>query len=157
MKVNDAISGVLLLILSLAVLWNVSSYPTIPGQNVGPAAFPGLLAALLLVCSLILIVRGLRERGVQPWVVLGSWMTSPWHRRNFFVTLGCLLFYIFASNDLGFIPCAIIVLAAMFWALDVRPVLILPVAVGMTLLVHMIFYKGLRVPLPWGILLPWQW
>jgi len=29
--------------------------------------------------------------------------------------------------------------------------------VGMTLLVHMIFYKGLRVPLPWGILLPWQW
>jgi putative tricarboxylic transport membrane protein len=88
---------------------------------------------------------------------LGSWMTSPWHRRNFFVTLGCLLFYIFASNDLGFIPCAIIVLAAMFWALDVRPVLILPVAVGMTLLVHLIFYKGLRVPLPWGILLPWQW
>ena len=32
-----------------------------------------------------------------------------------------------------------------------------PLALGVTLLIHLIFYKGLRVPLPWGILLPYQW
>jgi putative tricarboxylic transport membrane protein len=29
--------------------------------------------------------------------------------------------------------------------------------VVVTLVVHTIFYKGLRVPLPWGIMLPIQW
>ena len=48
MKFNDALSGFLLLLLALAVLFNISSFPTIPGQNIGPAAFPGLLAWLLL-------------------------------------------------------------------------------------------------------------
>jgi putative tricarboxylic transport membrane protein len=26
-----------------------------------------------------------------------------------------------------------------------------------TLVVHTIFYKALRVPLPWGVLMPFQW
>jgi putative tricarboxylic transport membrane protein len=26
-----------------------------------------------------------------------------------------------------------------------------------TLVVHTIFYKALRVPLPWGVLMPIQW
>jgi len=44
MKFNDAFSGLLLLLLAVAVLVNISAFPTIPGQNIGPAAFPGLLA-----------------------------------------------------------------------------------------------------------------
>ena len=30
-------------------------------------------------------------------------------------------------------------------------------ALGITLVIHTIFYKGLRVPLPWGVMLPLQW
>jgi putative tricarboxylic transport membrane protein len=32
-----------------------------------------------------------------------------------------------------------------------------PVAILATLLVHLVFYKFLRVPLPWGLLLPVAW
>jgi putative tricarboxylic transport membrane protein len=46
---------------------------------------------------------------------------------------------------------------AMFGALGVRRSWIIPLALGITLVIHTIFYKGLRVPLPWGILLPIQW
>jgi putative tricarboxylic transport membrane protein len=45
----------------------------------------------------------------------------------------------------------------MFAVLEVRPKMIFPIAIITTLVVHFIFYKGLRVPLPWGLLMPFQW
>jgi len=55
MKVNDAVWGALFLLLSIAILLHVQSFPRIPGQNVGPALFPGVIAAGLAVCALLLI------------------------------------------------------------------------------------------------------
>ena len=55
MKFNDVVSGGVLLALSLLILSTVKDYPDIPGQNIGPGAFPGLLAALLAVCAVLLI------------------------------------------------------------------------------------------------------
>jgi putative tricarboxylic transport membrane protein len=176
-KFNDAISGSVLLAIALAILFNIQSFPKIPGQNIGPAAFPGLLASLLAVCAVLLIVKGFRSRSrpasdasnasnasdvsgiVSPreWLAVGPWLRSPAHLRNFLVTVGCLLFYIFASEFLGFIVASILILGVMFITLGVRHRLILPIAVGATLVIHLVFYKGLRVPLPWGILLPLAW
>jgi len=157
MKFNDAISGGVLLALAIAILVNIQSFPRIPGQSIGPSAFPGLLAVLLAVCSVILIFNGLRDRAAAAWIIPGAWLRSRKHTGNFLLTVGVLLFYIFLSNTLGFLICGVVVLGALFWKLRVRPVLILPIALGATLLIHFIFYKGLRVPLPWGVLLPWAW
>ena len=44
MKLNDAVWGALLILFSAAVLIHVQGFPTIPGQKVGPALFPGVLA-----------------------------------------------------------------------------------------------------------------
>ena len=84
-------------------------------------------------------------------------MKSSWHLRNFIITLGCLVFYIFASETVGFLLCGTLILSLMFWALSVRRAWILPLAVLITLVIHTVFYKGLRVPLPWGVLQPLQW
>lgn len=159
MKLNDMLSGVLLLVLAVCIGVNISGFPTIPGQNIGPAAFPGLLAFLLGVCAVLLIVKGWRAQQIQrqPWLEAGAWMRSNLHARNFLITLGCLVFYILASETLGFILCAVGVLVVMFAALQVRRKWIFPLALGITLLIHTIFYKGLRVPLPWGLMLPLQW
>ena len=157
MKINDALSGALLLALALAILVTVQTFPKIPGQSLGPSAFPGLLAVLLAGCALALIARGLRERDGGRWYTPGRWLRSSYHLTNFLLTVGVLLFYILASDTLGFIICGIAILAAMFWKLKVRPVLIAPIAIITTLLIHAIFYKGLRVPLPWGVLMPVAW
>lgn len=155
MKFNDAITGAVLLALSLAVLWTIQSYPKIPGQNIGPGAFPGLVAVLLGICSLVLIWRGVRGKlHHERWITPGAWLTSWPHLRNFLVTIGCLLFYIFASEKVGFILTSIAILSVMFFVLNVRRVLIVPVAVLATVVVFLVFYKGLRVPLPWGWLMP---
>ncbi len=160
MKFNDAISGGALLALAIAILVNIQSFPRIPGQSIGPSAFPGLLAGLLAVCAVILIFNGLRKH-LSPqrvgWIIPGDWLTSPWHAGNFVLTVVGLLFYILLADKLGFIPCGIILLGALFWKLRVRPALILPIASIATLVIHLIFYKGLRVPLPWGVLLPVAW
>jgi putative tricarboxylic transport membrane protein len=149
-KLNDAVWGALFVALAVAVLWNVQGFPRIPGQNIGPAAFPALLAIVLAVCGVLLIVRGLRpgaERGS-----LGLWLRSPGHVANFLLTAGALVFYIVAANWLGFIVTATLILLALFLKLGVKAEVALPVAVVTVFVIHLIFYKMLRVSLPWGVL-----
>jgi len=156
MRIHDALSGLLLALLAVAVLVTVSQYPPIPGQNVGPSAFPGLVALLLLGCSLLLIWRGVRgER--RALVVLGEWTKSTPHVINFLLVIASLLFYIFCSEFLGFMITGTAILAVLFYALGVRMMLILPIAIVATLVIHTVFYKLLRVPLPWGLLQGLHW
>lgn len=157
MKFNDTLIGAALLALALSILSTVQTYPVIPGQNIGPGAFPGLLASLLTVCAVLLILKGIKAKQNESWVVIGGWVKSWFHLRNFLITIGCLFFYIYTSNTLGFLISAVVVTATMFWALEVRRKLIFPIAIIVALVIHTIFYKGLRVPLPWGLLSPIQW
>lgn len=157
MKLHDTLSGLALLLLALLIGWNASGFPEVPGQQIGPAVFPKALAALLALCAVLLILRGRQATTEQAWVQLGTWLQSPLHRRNCLITLACLVFYVLASDFLGFLLCGIAILSVMFYALAVQPSRIAPLAVGLTLLIHTLFYKGLRVPLPWGVLSPIQW
>jgi len=157
MKLNDAVFGLLLLLLGGAVLAVVQGYPQIPGQKVGPALFPGIIAAGLCVAGLALIARGWRERADVPWVTMQEWVRSPRHLMGFVVALGSVLFYIFVSEALGFIITSVLILAANFWVLKVPPARAVLIAVVATLVIHFAFYKGLRVPLPWGVLKSIAW
>lgn len=152
MKLNDAVFGALFLVLSLLVLWTVQSYPKIPGQNIGPAAFPAIAAGVLALCSVLLIVQGVRGRGHAAWFQRGEWTSRPAQLIAFAVTVLGLLLYVVASERLGFIVTGIVMLVALMWALKVRLPAAIAVAVLATVLIHVAFYKGLRVPLPWGVL-----
>jgi putative tricarboxylic transport membrane protein len=152
MKFNDAVLGAVFLALSIAVLVAIQGYPRIPGQSIGPGAFPGLIAILLGGCSIALIWRGWRERANQPLVAIGAWLGSPRHVQNFLVAAGSLAFYVLASDRLGFLVCGALILLALFLTLRVRQRLALPLALVLPIVIHLIFYKLLRVPLPWGVL-----
>ncbi|CAN5718110.1 tripartite tricarboxylate transporter TctB family protein [soil metagenome] len=157
MKFNDAVFGLILMILGATVIAVVQGYPKIPGQQVGPALFPGLIATGLFIGGLALLVRGVRERAVVPWLALEDWVRSPRHLAGFAVLVASVLFYLFASEKLGFLPVAAIILTANFYVLKVpigRAVLIAVIA---TLVIHFAFYKLLRVPLPWGVLTQFAW
>jgi putative tricarboxylic transport membrane protein len=161
MKVNDAVWGALLLLLSAALLVHVQSFPRIPGQQYGPALFPGVIAAALAICAALLIVKGLaaRTHGHEraQWIALEPWTRSHRHLAAFALTLGVNVFYILAVARLGFIPTGVIYLAALFAVFGVRARWILPLALAATLVIHTAFYKFLRVPLPWGLLEPVLW
>jgi putative tricarboxylic transport membrane protein len=110
------------------------------------------VAAVLAVCALLLIVQGIRTRAGAPWFVRGAWTRSPAQLIAFAVTVGALLLYVLAGERLGFLITGVVMLVALMLALQVRPAVAVVVAVVATLAIHVAFYKGLRVPLPWGVL-----
>ena len=161
MKFNDAVWGALLLLLGGALLVHVQGFPAMPGQKVGPALFPGLLAVGLGVCGAILVVRGLRARAAaspgSQWLILPEWSRSPRHVLGFAMLVAVNLLYLLAVDKLGFVITGSIYLAALMWVLRVRPARIVPIAIVLTLAIHFCFYKLLRVPLPWGLLQSVAW
>jgi putative tricarboxylic transport membrane protein len=157
MKINDAIFGLVLAILGGLVLFTVQSYPRIPGQQVGPALFPGLIAAGIFICGIVLVVRGWRQRKAAPWVAPGDGLRSPRHAAGLALLVASVVFYIVAAEKLGFLPSAVIILTAMFYVLRVPLGKSLLIAVIASLVIHFMFYKLLRVPLPWGILVNYSW
>lgn len=157
MKLNDAIFGLLLFVLGASILFTVQSFPKIPGQQVGPALFPGLIATGLCIGGAILMVRGWRVRSSVRWLEVGDWVHSPRHVLAFATLVASVIFYILASERLGFLPCAVIILTAMFYVLQVPLGKSVLIAVIASLLIHFAFYKLLRVPLPWGVLVNHAW
>jgi putative tricarboxylic transport membrane protein len=154
-KLNDAVVGAALLLLAFAVGWHIRGFPEMPGQKFGPAVFPGIIAAGLAGCGVLLIVRGVRS-GV-PALQVAPWLRSPALIGNFALVCGVLVFYVLAAEALGFVITGTAVLLALFLKLGVPAVRAVVVAVIATLAIHALFYKGLRVPLPWGVLQPVAW
>ncbi len=155
MRLHDSLTGAVLLLLSLAVLWHIQSFPPAAGQQFGPALFPGLIAGGLALASSVLVWQGWRSGG--PLLARNEGLRSPRHVAAFVVALGGMVFYILAIDALGFIPCSLVVLLALQRALGVRLPMAAGVALLATLVIHTCFYKLLRVPLPWGWLQPIAW
>lgn len=162
MKLNDAVWGALLLLFGAVVLVHVQSFPMIPGQHVGPALFPGIIAAGLGVCGLLLVFKGLADRKVaagpdDAWVSFAPWMRQGHYVLAFLLTIGVNVFYIFAVDYLGFIIVGVIYLSVLFWIFGATRKWILPIAIVTTLVIHYAFYRLLKVPLPWGLLQGLGW
>jgi len=151
-KLNDAVWGALLLLLSAALLVHVQSFPKIPGQNVGPGIFPGLVASILIACSVALIVTSLRSRSHVAWFQFLPWVRSPRHAGAFVAIVASTIAYIALADTIGFLIIAPLMLFVMFIAFGVRTITSVVVAIAGTLLIWYAFYKLLRVPLPWGVL-----
>jgi putative tricarboxylic transport membrane protein len=157
MKVHDTIFGLIFLALGTSVLFAVRGFPNIPGQPVGPALFPGLIAVGLCVTGIMLVIKGLRQQTSAAWFAWEDWVHSPKHVIALCVLLGAVIFYIGFANSLGFLPTSFLMLVALFKALGVTWRRNFIVAFIATFVVHFAFYKLLRVPLPWGVLTPWAW
>ena len=157
MKINDAFWGLLLMALGATVLFAVRNYPNIPGQPVGPALFPGLIAMGLCAGGAILVWHGWRDRADGPWFEWEDWVRSPRHTRALAALLGSVVFYILVADDLGFLITAVLMMFTLFRSLQVPWRRSVFWAVVATLVVHFAFYKLLRVPLPWGVLTPLAW
>ncbi len=154
MKVNDAISGVVLILFAGIVYALTWDYPGMPGQPYGPALFPRLIAVLMALTGLGLIISGLRRWRDAPPVVLAEWVGSPWHAAGLIAVVLSVVFYIYVSKSLGFILTGFVILAVLFLLLRGRAYLwsSLAIAAVTVIAIQQFFGDLLRVPLPWGVL-----
>ena len=157
MKIHDTVLGLFFLALGSLVLYAIRGYPNIPGQPVGPALFPGLIATGLCLSGALLVIKGTQDRTAAAWFAWEEWVHSPRHVLALCVLLASVVFYILFANELGFFFTSFLMLVTLFKALRVSWRRTLIVSLIATLVVHFAFYKLLRVPLPWGVLTPWAW
>jgi len=153
MRTNDIISGLVLIALSAFMIFLTLDFPDFPGQKYGPALFPRILGAGLILCGVILIFRGLSARRAGlPLIELADWTREPWRVASFLLLPALVLLYILVSEQIGFIPVAFAILLILFLWFRTRPIVAVPVAAIATWVIHWFFATMMRVPLPRGLL-----
>ena len=156
MRLSDTLSGFLLLLFGGAVVFYARTFPATAGQSIGPGLFPILIGAEMAACGIVLLWMGRKQRDVG-WVELEDWVRQPRMLLNGALVIGALIFYALAVETLGFFLTAFIFLVVLFLAFGVSRRWVAPIAVAMTLGLHVAFYTLLRVPLPWGWLKGIAW
>ena len=152
MRFNDAVFGFVLIAFAVAAGLATRGFPQIPGQEYGSALFPRIITIGIGVCGLLLVLSGFRNRA--PAVDLDPWARSAKGLATLGLAVGVLVFYILASEWLGFIPTAFIVVSAIMISLRGRWLTSLAYSFAATMVVHKVFSGLLLVPLPWGLLEP---
>ena len=119
------------------------------GPKIGPAGFDGVLGRGVIVFCGRVGVQKVRHHA--PLVVLPDWLRSPRAVAGVASVIAGLLFYVLAADTLGFYLTALLILIVWMRVLGASWRVTLPVALIATLVIHLSFYKLLRIPLPWGI------
>jgi putative tricarboxylic transport membrane protein len=142
--------GLALAVLGAAVLWSARAFPDVPGQKLGASFLPMLVGAGLVVCSLLLVQRSFRappgdaEAGDRP---REQWLAPV-------AVVASVAAYLALADRLGFLLVAPPCLFVLFLTFGRRATEALLWSLGGAAVVHLVFYKLLRVPLPWGVLHP---
>lgn len=150
MRFNDTVLGLVLAVLGAAVVWQAGGFPARPGMIFGPSLFPTIIGAGLTGCGLWLVAGKLLRADRTPWFVVPDWGGSLYHVAGIPALVALVLFYVFVSKTLGFVPSMFLVLlGAMLW-FRARLVAALATAVLGALGMFLGFDLLLRVPLPVG-------
>ena len=157
MKINDVLSGTLIGVFGASIYLHAQSFPPMPGQNVGPKMFPQLIAAGLMICAALLVVNGLKTLKTKSWITVPDWASRGRITLGFVLIPLVLAFYVAVSERLGFLPTAVALLTSLFVVFEVKLKTAIPAALLGSLGIHTLFYKLLKVPLPWGILESIAW
>lgn len=156
MRLNDAITGLALVIFAIAEIAYSYTFPSLHGQAYGPSLFPILIGCGLLLCGVMLMVRGVRARRLpntddNHWVQLGEWASEPGRRLNMMLVPGLLIAYILFSDVVGFSISCVIILSLLLYRFGTSLIPSLLYAIATTAVLQLLFARVLLVPLPAGI------
>lgn len=164
MRIPDSVTGLFIAGLGGLCYYGGSLLPPVPGQQVGPNVFPMVVGGGLVLCGVMIalnIGRKFEDEAEADLATIEGGAaapeeTRPLYRLRVLVPPALLLFYVFVVERIGFIPTAAIVIFAASLALGARLRLAIPLAIFAPMVVHLLFYKLLRVPLPAGLIpMPW--
>ncbi len=165
MRLSDRSTGLFILALGAVAAYAGSRLPPVPGQQIGPNVFPLVVGIGLCLCgAMIALGIGSRfEEAAEADLAAHSDQPPPedvapsrlrWLR--VLLPPAALVFYAVAVDALGFFLTAGAMILVASLAFGARLRLALPMALLGPPIIHLIFYKLLRVPLPAGLVpMPW--
>lgn len=144
----DLVGGLVAAGVGAAVLLHVRGFPELPDGQPGPALFPGIVGALLVVFGLVLAGRALWGRGATD----DPRPTSATRGRiDALAVLGAIVAYLLLAETLGFALTMALLLFLLTWRLGARPWAAAVSAVVTTASIVLVFEYVLFVPLPQGL------
>ncbi|MBI3002843.1 MAG: tripartite tricarboxylate transporter TctB family protein [candidate division NC10 bacterium] len=143
MLTTDRLAGLLLLLFSLAVMWETRVLPLGSFHQPGPGYMPMLLAVALAATSILVALGG---GGAPPTRSL-EWPET----RHAVAILGACAFAALALERLGYRLTVLLLLAFLLGAVERRrPALVATMALGLAVGTFFLFSNLLKVPLPRG-------
>lgn len=140
------------MVLMLQVLAETFSFPAQQGMayGFGPAIFPRLVAAGVLLCAIISIVQTLRDKKEESNIKI-EFKWADLKRPTLLLGMGIM--YVSVIESLGFIVTNLIFLLVMLLAYKNRKTVALAVSLSITAAVYILFKVILKVPLPTGTII----
>ena len=140
---TDRVSGIVLVLFSLLVIWESRVFPLGTFRQPGPAYVPVLLAVLLFICGSCLTVTARRA----PLLFSLSWREWP----HVLAILAACIFAVFGIERLGYRLTMLLVLSFLVKVMERRSwILAVSFACALALGSFFLFHTILRVPLPLG-------
>lgn len=143
-------TGAALIALGIAMTWIAAGFPKIGAVTFGPDLFPRIIAGGLILSGLGILLEV--WRGLSPPVAGGRMNWLP-----VLILMGLIAGFAVLLPILGFHIATALALLVAVWLFGGGVVTCILVAVIAPVILHYIFYSLLRVPLPWGLLLPVAW
>jgi len=143
----DRVAGYVLLAIGIITAWSSTSLSMGKASRPGPGFLPFGLALILIILSIALIAKSWKkeEQSVPFWPERG-WLRP-------LLGVGIFLLYAALLPPLGFILTTFFFLICWMWVIErIRWVTILPISIGVTAVLYLIFSYLLEVPLPGGFL-----
>ena len=165
MHLSDRVTGSTLIVLGSLAIYGASRLPPMPGHDIGPSVFPTVIGAGLALCGAMIAFGIGRSYEEEAEAELAAHQDprqriepaqSRFHGFRALIPVALLLFYVVAADFIGFVPIAAIIIGTMALSLGANWRHGLALALITPPIVHLLFSKLLRVPLPIGILpMPW--
>ncbi|GHS87504.1 hypothetical protein AGMMS49957_07460 [Synergistales bacterium] len=152
MRFNNIVIGIAAILSGSFIFVYSQSFPSLGDGRPGASLFPMVLSVLLVIVGLVQIPSGVKNvKNKEPlFTRLPEFDLQGFC--NFLVVVMCVMFYIYASDSLGFLITSFLVVFIMTLTLRARVTVSIAVAVGATLCIYLMFGKMLMVPLPVGLL-----
>jgi putative tricarboxylic transport membrane protein len=141
-------------LLGAIIIVNTAGLAPVAHIEFGPALFPTIVGWVMIALSGLAVFDALRS----PAVEAGAEEEEPAepldrHRIILFAAFGVApLVYVVLAPVLGFLLTMPIVVGGLAFLASGRPLRSILLALGLTILLHIVFYQVLRVTLPWGVL-----
>ncbi len=157
MKIGDITAGAVLLIGSIVLYLYAGTFPVRKGVSpvLSAGFYPRLLAFILGGLSILLIITSVVKKTAEAAEKKPFWQSKE-SFRLFVLTLGALVLYPFMLTFLGFAVTGFAFILLLVSSLSEkesrRPLIIVSVSAGITVLTVLVFQVFLRIPFPSGII-----
>lgn len=153
MKVNDAVSGALFIVIAILVFVYAGTFRNMLGGAYGPDLFPRIVAVMMVIGGASLVFGAMRPVGRRPWLELAEWARQPRSYILMLAVVSSMVFFILLSSTLGFLLTSFVLLTGLLVVTRGAGQLLSSSAIAaiVSVTAYLIFVRMLRVPLPFGV------